>query len=262
MLIDTHCHLNYEFENGKGPEILVAEARAVGVQKLITIATDPTNFDAVQKISEQYENVFHSIGVHPHDASQVTEATLLQMRPYLDHPKCVAVGEIGLDYFYEHSDRAKQQAECWGQMELALDAKKPVVIHSRDGEADLLPLLSRFAKAYPASKSPGVIHCFSGTEAFARSCLDLGYYISLSGIFTFKTAESLRQMVKGFPLDRSTAMIWQPSERFLVGPRREMGAAACGRTPSSAFAFPRRKPGASVRNIFWNTRQSRSCRPP
>lgn len=202
MLIDTHCHLNYEYDGGKGPAELVREAVASGVKTLITIATEPSNFEAVQKISEEFENVYHSIGVHPHDASQVNAAILELMRPFLTHPKCVAVGEIGLDYFYEHTDRAKQKEECWAQMELAIDARKPIVIHSRDGEEDLLPLLTRYAKQVTAGRSPGVIHCFSGSENFGRACLDLGFYISLSGIFTFKTSEPLRQMVKGFPISR------------------------------------------------------------
>jgi TatD DNase family protein len=202
MLIDTHCHLNYEYEGGRGPAELVQEAKANGVEMLITIATEHANFETVQKISEQFPNVFHTIGVHPHEASLVNAEVLKFMRPFLDHPKCVAVGEIGLDYYYEHSDRAKQQEECWSQMELAMDAKKPLVIHSRDGEEDLLPMLARFSKENKSGQSPGVIHCFSGSEKFALDCIDLGYYISLSGIFTFKNSESLRQMVKGFPLNR------------------------------------------------------------
>jgi TatD DNase family protein len=195
MLIDTHCHLNYDYEGGRGPEELVKDAVANGVDTLITIATEQENFKTVQEISEKFSNVFHTIGVHPHEASLVNPEVLKFMRPFLDHPKCVAVGEIGLDYYYEHSDRVKQQEECWSQMQLALDAKKPLVIHSRDGEEDLLPMLAKFSKANQSGHSPGVIHCFSGSEKFA---LD----ISLSGIFTFKNSESLRQMVKGFPLER------------------------------------------------------------
>ena len=202
MLIDTHCHLNYDYDGGKQPADLVREAEENGIHALITIATEEANFETVRKISESFPHVFHTIGVHPHEASLVTEETLKLMRPLLDHPKCVAVGEIGLDYYYDHSDRKKQQIECASQAELALDAKKPLVIHSRDGEDDLLVILKDYAKKKTSGYSPGVIHCFSGTEAFARECLDLGFYISLSGIFTFKNSESLRQMIKGFPLDR------------------------------------------------------------
>ena len=202
FLIDTHCHLNYEYDAGKGPAELIADCNANDVKYLITIATEPENFDAVQKISEAHQNVFHTIGVHPHEASLVDEAILKKMRPYLNHPKCVAVGEIGLDYYYEHSDRKKQQQECYSQMELAIDANLPIVIHSRDGEEDLLPLLTQFVKNRSNEKPPGVIHCFTGTEKFALACIDLGFYISFSGIFTFKNTEPLRQMAKRFPLNR------------------------------------------------------------
>ena len=202
FLIDTHCHLNYDYEGGKTPADLIRECKENGVDYLITIGTDQAGFEAVQKISESFPNVFHTIGIHPHEADEVTPEVLKFMRPFLDHPKCVAVGEIGLDYYYDHSDRKKQQQECIAQAELALDVKKPIVIHSRDGEDDLLVILKDYAKKHSGTYSKGVIHCFSGTEAFARECMDLGFYISLSGIFTFKNTENLRQMVKGFPVDR------------------------------------------------------------
>jgi TatD DNase family protein len=202
MLIDTHCHLNYEYDGGKTPDQLVAEAQASGVGTLITIATEESNFATVQKISEKFPNVYHTIGVHPHEASLVNAGVLDSMRRFLSHPKCVAVGEIGLDYYYEHSARDKQQAECRAQLELAIEMKKPVVIHSRDGEEDLLPMLADYARRQSGAPSLGVIHCFSGTREFGQACIDLGFYVSLSGILTFKNSESLRQAVKTFPLDR------------------------------------------------------------
>lgn len=202
MLIDTHCHLNYDYDGGKTPTDLVREAEANGVGTLITIATDHTNFETVQKISEQFPNVYHTIGVHPHEASLVTPEILDSMRAFLTHPKCVAVGEIGLDYYYEHSDREKQKQECQAQLEIAIETRKPVVIHSRDGEEDLLPMLTSYARRQKGASSLGVIHCFTGTREFGQACLDLGFYISISGILTFKNSESLRQTVKSFPLDR------------------------------------------------------------
>jgi TatD DNase family protein len=200
-LIDTHCHLDYEYDGGKGPDHLVREALEAGVDTLITIGTEPANFDAVREISERFPYVYHTIGVHPHDASKVDASVLADMRPRLAHPKCVAIGEIGLDYYYEHSDRKKQQAECAAQLELAVEAKKPVVIHSRDGEEDLLPLLRDYA-ANQKGPSLGVIHCFSGTDGFAQACIDLGFFISFSGILTFKNSEPLRTLAKTLPLDR------------------------------------------------------------
>jgi TatD DNase family protein len=200
-LIDTHCHLDYEYDGGKGPDQLVSEAVEAGVGTLITIGTEPSNFDAVREISERFPNVYHTIGVHPHDASKVDASVLADMKPRLSHPKCVAIGEIGLDYYYEHSDRKKQQVECAAQLELAVEAGKPVVIHSRDGEEDLLPLLRDYASKQKGP-SLGVIHCFSGTDGFARACIDLGFFISFSGILTFKNSESLRSLAAGLPLDR------------------------------------------------------------
>ncbi|NDF15216.1 TatD family deoxyribonuclease [bacterium] len=201
MLIDTHCHLNYEYDAGKTPEDLIRDAEAGGVGILITIATDPGNFEAVQKISEKHPNVYHTIGVHPHEASLVTPEALAAIRKYAVHPKCVGIGEIGLDYYYTHSPKEKQIEECRSQLEIAIELQKPVVIHSRDGEEDLLPLLKEYA-GLQKSPSPGVIHCFSGTEDFGKACIDLGFYISLSGILTFKNSEALRQAVKSYPLDR------------------------------------------------------------
>jgi TatD DNase family protein len=202
FLIDTHCHLNYEYDQGRTPADLVEACLVNDVKYQITIATDHTNFEIVQKLSEQYHSVFHTIGVHPHEASLVTPEILESMKTFLKHPKCVAVGEIGLDYYYDHSDREKQRIECASQLDIALEMKKPVVIHSRDGEEDLLDMLKDYASDLDGSYSPGVIHCFSGTEPFAQACMDLGFYISLSGIFTFKNSESLRDMVRRFPVDR------------------------------------------------------------
>lgn len=201
MLIDTHCHLNYEYDGGKTASDLIREAETAGVGILITIATDPGNFEAVQRISDQHANVYHTIGVHPHEATLVTPEALMAIRRHATHPKCVAIGEIGLDYYYTHSPREKQMEECRSQLEIAIDLQKPVVIHSRDGEDDLLPLLKEYASRQKGA-SLGVIHCFSGTEAFGQACLDLGFYISLSGILTFKNSEALRQAVRSYPLER------------------------------------------------------------
>jgi len=201
MLIDTHCHLNYEYDAGKSPSELIAEAKDNGVNALITIATEPANFETVKLISEGHAGVYHTIGVHPHEASLVNDEVLETMRRYLSHPKCVAVGEIGLDYYYEHSAREKQMRECQAQLDIAVETKKPVVIHSRDGEDDLLPMLKEYARRH-SGPSLGVIHCFTGTETFGKACLDLGFYISISGILTFKNSEALRQTVKSFPIDR------------------------------------------------------------
>jgi len=201
MWIDSHCHLHYDYAP-KSTENLVAEALAEGVSHLLTIGTDLTTLDAVAAISERFPNVFHSVGVHPHDASAIEDADIERIRVASRHPKCRAIGEIGLDTHYEHSPLDIQLVRLRQQLDLAVETGLPVVIHSREAEPQLLAELTRYAKALPDGRVPGVIHCFTGTRDFGQACMDLGFYISLSGILTFKNSEELRQTVRTFPIDR------------------------------------------------------------
>ncbi len=201
LLIDTHCHLNYDYAP-KTADDLVREAREAGVEKLITIGTDIDSIDAIQKISEQYENVYHTLGVHPHDVEKISDQDLGILEKRAQHPKCKAIGEIGLDYYYEHSQRQVQIQRLEQQLELALKLQLPVVIHSRDGEDDLLVALRHYCGKLKNGKIPGVIHCFTGTIPFGQQCIDLGFYISFSGILTFKNAEDVRAAARLFPMER------------------------------------------------------------
>jgi TatD DNase family protein len=200
-LIDSHCHLNYDYAP-KTVDELVREANAAGVSRLITVGTDLEALDTMVAISEKYDCVFHTVGVHPHEAVTLAPGDLDRIEKAARHPKCRAVGEIGLDYHYDHSPRDVQQQQLEAQLELALRVKLPVVIHAREAESDLLEALTRYAARVPAGEIPGVIHCFSGTQAFGQACLDIGFYISFSGILTFKTAEDLRVSARAFPLER------------------------------------------------------------
>ncbi len=157
--------------------------------------------------------LFYSVGFHPHDAVNYNQSSMAaEMVQHLASPRCVALGEIGLDYHYDHSPRTVQISVCEDQLQLAVETQKPVIIHSRDGEEDLLKLLRAFSKAKSISKTGteavqhsnqlGVIHCFSGSLDFAKSCLELGFFISFSGIVTFKKAEEVREVVRFTPLDR------------------------------------------------------------
>ncbi len=198
-LIDSHCHLNSDF----GPKTctqLVEEAQLAGVETLITIGTDFKSLPTVQKISENHKNVYHTVGVHPHDTAQTDLKELDELERAATHPKCRAIGEIGLDYHYSHSPQEIQRDLLEQQLEVALKTRLPVVIHSRDAENDLLLFLTQYAQK--ASGIPGVIHCFSGTLEFGKKCLDLGFYLSFSGILTFKKADEIRQAAKFFPLER------------------------------------------------------------
>jgi TatD DNase family protein len=200
-LIDSHCHLNYDYLP-KSDVDLVQEAQAAGVEALVTIGTDLPTIPEVQKVSEKFENVFHSIGVHPHEASTLSDQDLTTLEAAARHSKCRAIGEIGLDYHYDHSPREIQKSRLEQQLDLALRLKQPVIIHSREGESDLLERLVHYSKQISDNRPPGIIHCFSGTVDFGKKCLDLGFYISFSGILTFKKADEIRTAAKIFPLDR------------------------------------------------------------
>lgn len=199
-MIDSHCHLQYDY-SPKTAANLVDEANQAGVHTLVTIGTDLDSIPKVQAISEAHPCVYHTVGVHPHDAFQLNDQDLELIRRAATHPKCVALGEVGLDYFYENAAKEIQRRDLECQLDLAADLKKPVVIHSRDGEADLLALLKRHAARFQGPEI-GVIHCFTGSESFGRECLDLGFRISFSGILTFKNAEEIRKSALAFPLER------------------------------------------------------------
>ncbi len=201
QLIDSHCHLNYDY-SPKTLEEILSEAHQAGVSHLVTIGTDIESIAKVQEISQTYEKVFHTIGVHPHDVHALAESDLGKLRGAARHPKCRAIGEIGLDYHYDHSPRDQQIHWLNLQLDLALELNLPIVIHSREGEDDLLVALSRYAALIPSGSIPGIIHCFSGTPEFGLKCIELGFYISFSGILTFKKADEIRTAAQAYPLER------------------------------------------------------------
>jgi TatD DNase family protein len=193
--------LNYDYD-GKTVEDLVREADAAGVENLVTISVDFETHPEIVAISEKFPNVFHTVGLHPHEGSRWKASDADLLRAAARHPKCRGIGELGLDYHYDHSERAAQLEALRAQLALALETELPIVVHSRDAESDLLPELEGYAKRVKAGNPVGVIHCFTGTEAFGRKCLDLGFFISFSGILTFKNAEPLRAAARAYPLDR------------------------------------------------------------
>jgi TatD DNase family protein len=200
-LIDSHCHLNYDFD-GKTIDQLIQEAKAQGVETLIAIGVEIDKLSEVQALADKYSNIYFTAGQHPHEANQWKPGDEQKLYQYLKHPKCVAVGELGIDYYYDLSDREAQKNALKIQLDLALKTQKPVVVHSREGEDDLFALLSNYAHQVPSQRSPGVIHCFTGSRTFGQKCLDLGFYISFSGILTFKNAVDLQASAKAFPIDR------------------------------------------------------------
>lgn len=200
-LIDSHCHLNSDYGE-RTAEQLIAEAQTAGVKYLITVGVEIAGLPRLRELSDKHACVFHTAGVHPHEAATLTPSDLDILRQAAKHPKCRAIGEIGLDYYYSHSPKDVQKQVLEQQLEVALENKLPVVVHTRDAETDQLESLTRYRKRVPEGQIPGVIHCFTGTRVFAEACVDLGFYISFSGILTFKNADDLRATAKALPLDR------------------------------------------------------------
>jgi TatD DNase family protein len=195
--IDTHCHLDYPID-GKTPLDLVQEAKEVGVYRLIQIGTSLASLSKLPELAA-IEGVFFAGGIHPHEAKDYNQEAEKLLRQLALHPKCVAFGEMGLDYHYDHAPRALQQEVLREQLLLADELGLPVVVHSREAEEDLALLLEEVGPRIPV---PGVIHCFSGSEAFGRKALELGYSLSFSGILTFKKSEALRSFAKTVPVER------------------------------------------------------------
>jgi len=151
------------------------------------------------KVAERYPFIFTTVGVHPHEARLLDDSLSSRLIEMSTHPRVIAWGEIGLDYYYDNSPRDRQQHAFRKQLEFARDRSLPVIIHTRDAESDTLAILR---EEWNGSRLPGIIHCFTGTRAFAESAIDLGFYISFSGVVTFKKADDLRQTARHLPLDR------------------------------------------------------------
>jgi len=198
MLIDSHCHLEYKglVEDQQG---VLARARAAGVGGFLSISTRQREWDQVIATAERESDVWASVGIHPHEAdghADMGEAALLAATA---HPKVIAIGETGLDYYYDRSDRQTQQALFRRHIAVARETGLPLIIHTREAEADTAAILADEMEkgAYPA-----LIHCFTASADFARTVLDLGLTISLSGIVTFKNACELQAIATELPEDR------------------------------------------------------------
>ena len=199
MLVDSHCHLDFPDYAGEH-DAVVARAREAGVGAMLTIATRLTTFDGVRTIAEAFDNVYCSVGVHPHEAAAEPQATDRETLIALSrHPKVVAFGETGLDYHYDHSPRARQEAAFRAHLQAAREAGLPVVVHSRGADPETVAVLR---EECAGGGITGVIHCFSSTRTLAEGALALGFYISLSGIVTFRRSDELRAIVRELPLER------------------------------------------------------------
>jgi TatD DNase family protein len=198
MLVDSHCHLDFP-EFAPELEAVVARAADAGVATCVSIGTTLAKFPRVLAIAEQFDNVYCSVGIHPHEAKAepLTEATPLLERAR--HEKVVGIGETGLDYYYQHSPREAQIANFRAHIAAARELCLPLIVHTRDAEDDTIAILREEMARAPFT---GLIHCFTGTRRLAEAAVDLGLYISASGIMTFKNSHELRGVLKEVPLDR------------------------------------------------------------
>ncbi len=198
MLIDSHCHLDFP-ELATDEAGVLARARTAGVAGMLTIGTRLDQFDRVRAITERHDNVWCSVGVHPHEAKDEGQRTPERLIAATLHPKVVGIGETGLDFYYEHSPREEQAESFRTHVVAARETGLPLIVHTRDADAETGDLLEA---EYAKGPFIGLLHCFSSGPEVARRALELGFYISISGIVTFKAAEELRTIVRGIPLDR------------------------------------------------------------
>ncbi len=198
MLVDSHCHLDFpDFADDLTSVVDRAEAAGVGV--MLSIGTRLSRFGQVRAVAERFPQVFCSVGVHPHEAATEGAVTADELVTLAAHPKVVAFGETGLDYYYDKSPRDRQQASFRAHIEAGRRAGLPVIVHTRDADDDTIAILADEMKK---GRFTGLIHCFSSGAELARQALDLGFFISISGIVTFNKAESLRDTVATIPVDR------------------------------------------------------------
>jgi TatD DNase family protein len=201
MLVDSHCHLNYKGLVEQQSDVL-ERARTKGVSAMLNISTREREWDEVIGLAERERDVWASVGIHPHEADSHTGIDAAKLIERAQHPRVIAIGETGLDFYYDHSDRTQQLASFREHIIAARITGLPIIIHTRDAEAETAAILS---EEMANGAFTGVIHCFTASADFARTALTLGLYISLSGIVTFKNAKDLQDVAK-----------WLPSDRILV----------------------------------------------
>jgi TatD DNase family protein len=235
-LIDSHCHLNYEGLAERRDEVL-ASARAAGVAGFLNISTRQREWNDVIAVAKANDDVWATVGVHPHEADAHPDLGAKALIDAASHPDVIAIGECGLDYYYDKSDRAAQRDRFQAHIEAARATGLPLVVHTRDAEEDTAEMLEQ---AVNEGGVRGVLHCFTGSRGLAEKALGLGFYVSLSGIVTFKNAQDLQETAKIIPDDR---LLVETDSPFLAPvPHR-------GRTCEPAFVADTARFVAELRGI-------------
>ena len=197
-IIDSHCHLNFPQFKNKLDEI-INRALDKGVSKMLTISTKLNDISKIEGISNSYSNVYNSVGIHPHECKNYKDLCLEDLLKYTKNPKCIGIGESGLDFFYENSSKELQIKLFKIHIEAARKSSLPLIVHTRAADNETIEILQNEMKKGIFS---GLIHCFSTSRELAEKAIKLGLYISLSGIITFKKSENLRDIVKNLPTER------------------------------------------------------------
>jgi len=198
MLVDHHCHLDFP-DFADELDAVIARAKAAGVGALVSISTRIRRFDRLLEIVEAHANVFCSVGTHPHYAHEELDVPVEEIVRLAGHPKVVAIGEAGLDYFYDNSPRAAQEQGFRKHIAAARETGLPLVIHARDADNEVAAILE---EETAKGRFSAVLHCYTGGAELARRGLDLGLYVSFSGIVSFKKSDALREIARSVPLDR------------------------------------------------------------
>lgn len=250
MLVDSHCHLNYKGLVEDQAAVL-DRARQSGVTAMLNISTRESEWQDIVATAEREKDVWASIGIHPHEADAHPDIDLGKLIGEAAHPRVVAIGETGLDYYYDHSDRERQRQSFRTHIHAARETGLPIIVHTRDAEADTAEIM---AEEMEQGAYSGVIHCFTASEDFAQKALALGLYISISGIVTFKNAKDLQETAAKLPADRLLVETDAPflapvphrgktgepafvadTARYLAGLRSEEYAALCETTSQNFY---------------------------
>jgi TatD DNase family protein len=198
MLVDSHCHLDFDAFQEDFDGVLSRAADA-GVGTMVTICTRLSRFRDVLQLAEYHPNIWCSVGVHPHEAEEEGVEDAKVLLEHAGHPRVVGIGETGLDFYYEHSPRGAQEVSFRAHIDAARETGLPLIVHARDADVDTMRILREEQTKGPF---PGVIHCFTASRQLADTAIDLGLYVSFSGILTFKNAVAIQETAEALPLER------------------------------------------------------------
>jgi len=209
MIVDSHCHLLHH-KNDHNVDTLIKNANENGVNKLLNISTKEDEFEKVINLSKKYDNVYCSLGIHPHEAMSTCDSNLAQILELSKFSKVIGIGETGLDFYYNHSNKKSQISSFVKHIEISQETNLPVIIHMREAEDEIFRVIE---EQYKKKAFKGLIHCFTGTSEIVKKLLPYNFYFSLSGIITFKNSENLRKSVKTIPI---TNMLVETDSPYLA----------------------------------------------